>query len=334
MLHNIFLFKGTESNDPKDLNFYSYPNEVINLTNKDFLNQIIKQNNLDFTEIIKKETSNHIKIEQPITQIINNLNVFTFCINKELIIGLIFDIDDNPFDYKEIFVELLTELLNNGSKLALEDEFEIDNILISIFIDLRRYGDEVVDKSPEIEFYYQQDSFYKVFLFGIDEVGKSSLVRRLKTGKFDENYFTPTKKFNIEYIQEEEKGLLAFWDVPGQRVFRSKWLRGLQESNIFVYMIDVANQRRFEESKQELWNIIDNIELSEFPLVILGNKIDLVKRSDCNFNEQLQNLEKELSDFFNFEKIRSKNWKFIFTSVKTNYNIDILNKLILDLVTS
>ena len=323
----------------EDLNIYCYPKEIINVNNKLLVNNIIKGHDQEKINDRKESISscknlNHYKIDKPVAQYINDYNIYTSCIDEDIIIGLIFEDDDNPYDYKDIFEELLCESLNNGNGYSFEEEMEIDNLLISMFIDLRRYGDEVVEKTPEIEFYYQREAFFKVFLFGIDSTGKSSLVRRLKTGEFNDNYFTPTRKFNIEYIQEEERGLLAVWDIPGQLAFRSRWLKGLQDSNILVYMIDIANQRRFEESKEELWKILNNNELSGIPLLILGNKSDLVKYSDANYEAQLQNLKEEVFDYFDFEKVANRNWKFILTSVKTNHNIEKTVQTIFDLISN
>ncbi len=332
MLHNIFLFKGKKFRDLEDLNIYSYPNEIISINDKILVNKIIKEH--DKEDIILHTNSNHFLIDEPIAQYINDLNLYTACINGKIIIGLIFDDDDNPYDYMEIFKELLTELLNNDNGYSFDDEIEVDNLLISMFIDIRRFGDEVIEKSPEIEYYYQSETFFKVFLFGIDEVGKSSLIRRLKTGEFNENYFTPTRKFNIEYLPVEEEGLLAVWDMPGQKTFRSKWLIGLQDSNIIVYMIDIANQRRFEESKKEFWNVLNNGELNGIPLLILGNKIDLIKYSGEEYDTQLQNLKKELSQYYKFRNIKNRKWNFLFTSVKTNFNIDNVIPAVFDLISS
>lgn len=337
MLHNIFLFKGKK--DLEDLNIYCYPKEIINVNNKLLVNNIIKGHDQGKINDRKESLSscknlNHYKIDKPVALYINDYNIYTSCIDEDIIIGLIFEDDDNPYDYKDIFEELLCELLNNGNGYSFEEEMEIDNLLISMFIDLRRYGDEVVEKTPELEFYYQKEAFFKVFLFGIDEVGKTSFVRRLKTGEFNDNYFTPTRKFNIEYIQAEDKGLLAVWDMPGQELFRSKWLKGLQDSNIIVYMIDIANQRRFKESKKELWKILNNNELNGIPLLILGNKSDIIKYSDENYETQLQNLKEEVIDYFDFEKVENRNWKFIFTSVKTNHNIEKTVQTIFDLISN
>ncbi len=332
MLHNIFLFKGNKIQDLEDLNIYSYPHDIISIKDKILVNNIIKEHNKE--GCIQQSNSNHYIINEPIAQFLNELNIYSCCINGKIIIGLIFDNEDNPYDYKEIFKELLSELLNIGNDYSFDDEMEVDNLLISMFIDIRRFGDEVIEKPYEFDYYFQREEFFKVFLFGIDEVGKSSLVRKLKTGEFNENFFTPTRKFNIEYIPVKEEGLLAVWDMPGQKSFRPKWLIGLQDSNIIIYMIDIANQRRFEESKSEFWKVINNDELNGIPLLILGNKIDLMKHSKENYDTQVQNLEKELFNFYNLKNIKNRKWKFLFTSIKTSFNIDNIIPEIFNLISS
>ncbi|MFW9900483.1 MAG: ADP-ribosylation factor-like protein [Candidatus Thorarchaeota archaeon] len=332
MLHNIFLFKGNKIRDLEDLNIYSYPNEIIKIKDKILVNKIIKEH--DKADIKQQKDAHNFIIDEPIAQFINDLNIYTSCINGKIIIGLIFDNEDNPYDYKDIFKELLNELLNNGKEYSFNEEIEVENLLISMFIDIRRFYDEVIEKPPDFEYYFERETFFKVFLFGIDEVGKTSLVRRLKTGEFNDNYFTPTRKFNIEYIPAEENGLFAVWDMPGQKSFRKKWLKGLQDSNIIIYMIDVANQRRFEESKKELWNVLRNDELYGVPLLLLYNKIDLVINSQEIHENQLNSLRKEVSQLFSLEKIQNRKRKFLFTSVKTNYNIDKIIPTILNLTSS
>ena len=344
MLTNIFLFIGKNFQDLNHLNIYGYPNDIINFDDKDQISKVIYGH--DHGELVSKSKiqSSHFSssknlnntpslylIDTPIPQIIDSLNVYTSCINGKIIIGLVFDKEDNPYDYKDIFNELLHELLNVEKSCSFEDEIEIENFLITIFIDIRRFGDEQVERRPQIEYRYQE-SFIKVFLFGIDDVGKSSLVRRIKTGEFNDNYFMPTKKFAIDYVQAEEKGFLAFWDMPGQRSFRKKWLIGLQDSNIVIYMIDVANQRRFEESKKEFWKIINRYDLLGIPVLILANKIDLIQALDEVKEDQCEKLMKEIITYFEFDKIQNREWKFLFTSVKTKFNIESTTKEIFDLI--
>ncbi|MFW9879259.1 MAG: ADP-ribosylation factor-like protein [Candidatus Thorarchaeota archaeon] len=312
----------------EDLNIYCYPKEIIKVNNKQLLNNIIKGHDKEKLKDNEKSISrikalNHFKIDKPVAQFINNYNIYTSCINDDILIGLIFENEDNPYDYKNIFEELLTELLNNGNGYSFEEEMEIDNLLISIFIDLRRFGDEVVERTPEIEFYFQREAFFKVFLFGIDEVGKTSLVRRVKTGEFNDNYFTPTRKFNIEYIQVNDN-LLAIWDLPGQLAFRSRWLKGLQGSNIIVYMIDISNQRRFEESKREMWKMLSNKATLGIPFLILCNKIDLI----TNFEKQEEKIKDQIYNYLELDQIKDREWNLIFISVKTKTNIDTALKWI------
>ena len=142
----------------------------------------------------------------------------------------------------------------------------------------------------------------------------------------------PTKKFSIDYVQAEEKGFLAFWDMPGQRAFRKKWLIGLQDSNIVIYMIDVANQRRFEESKKEFWKIINRYDLLGIPVLVLANKIDLIQHSDEITEDQSEKLKNEIITYFEFDKIQNREFSLLFTSVKTKFNIETVIKEIFDLI--
>ncbi len=328
ILQNIFLFKGCCFEDLEDLNIYSYPSDVININDEEIIVKILDVHKLEGANDYSKEKSVESKIietikykfNEPVPLIINNLNLFTIRINGKYIIGLILDVNDNPFDYKDFLKETLFELLNNHRSNPFETEFEIDNFLIALFIDLRRYGDEVIEKQRKVEFEFQE-YFVKAFIYGIDEVGKSSLVRRIKTGEFSENFFTPTRKFNIEYVQDEEKRVLALWDMPGQYSFRKKWLIGLQDSNFLIYMFDVANQLRFEEAKSEFWKIINRYDIVGVPLLILGNKVDLLETESQLGREGLTRLKNELMDYFEFERIENREWQFLLTSVKTNKNM-------------
>jgi len=328
------LLKGEDFHDLDNLSVYGYPQEIIK-NEKEIVENLIYGHDLDNRHQIMQDNaqvSERFQIDEPIPLIIGDLNTSTLCLNGDTIIGLILEQGDNPFDYKEIFQELVNELVNIEKSCSFEDEIEIDNLLITLFIDLRRYGDEYIEQYPTIEL-KQEDSFIKIFLFGIDEVGKTSLVRRLKTGQFNDNYFTPTRKFNIDYIQQNEKGLLAWWDMPGQQLFRKKWLIGLQDSNLIVFMIDVSDQIRFSESKKELYSIINRYELAGVPLLVIGNKVDLVNNNSIEPDlEHLERLREEIIKFFDLDKIENRRWEFLFTSVKTNFHVNFVQNMIDNLI--
>jgi len=343
LLTKIFLLKGKNPQNLNHLDIYSYPEDLTRKEDLNFIQKIISghekgekykphnlnNNNNQKLDLIQK-ICKEFTISSPVPQNIDKYNIFTLCINSTILIGLIFEEDDNPYDYKEIFEDLANELLNAEKCCYFEDEMEIENFLITLFIDIRRYGDEILDKYPKISIHPAGISA-KVFLFGIDNAGKSSFIRRIKTGQFNDNYYSPTRKFNIEYLQKPS-GVYSFWDMGGQFIFREQWLNGIQESNIIIYMIDVANQIRFEEAKKELWNIINKYDFSDALLVILGNKVDLIKNINNPDNHQIERIENEIIDFFELEKLANIDWKFILTSVKTNYHIDEVVNIVLNFV--
>jgi ADP-ribosylation factor-like protein 8 len=336
LLSDIFLLKGKDLSDIGHLDIYSYPFDIDANHDNSFIKKVIegheKENLVISRPITKPSALNTIKYElnSPIPQKVDTHNVFTMGIENQMIIGLIFENEDNPYDYKDIFEELCYELLNNGELDLFDDESEIENFLITLFIDIRRYGDEIVQRYYEIAF-QSSEIFTKVFLFGIDDVGKSSLIRRLKTGQFSENFYTPTKKFNIEYIQKED-GQLAIWDMPGNLALRNSWLHGIQDSNILIYMIDIANQRNFKESKEEFWSIVNRDDIKGIPIIIVGNKVDLLNLNHQSREEQLNRTKKELMSYFEFSNLEGRSWDFIFSSVKTNYNVSSIINSIFQLI--
>jgi small GTP-binding protein len=341
LLNKIFLLKGINFQNLNRLDIYSYPEDLAKKQSINFIQKILSGHehgeilevcNLNNLKIdrpdLTQKNSNRFTISTPIAQIIEEQNLYTIYINSTILIGLIFDKEDNPYDYKEIFEDLLNDLLNAENCCNFEEEMEIDSFLITLFISIRRFGDEILDGYPKITIPPAGISV-KIFLFGIDNVGKSSFVRRIKTGQFNDNYFSPTHKFTIEYVQKPN-GIFSIWDMGGQSSFREKWLNGIQDSNIIIYMIDVANQIRFEEAKQEFWNIFNNYNFSDTLLLILGNKVDLIKEVNPNENLQSERIRNEIIDFFELEKLNQITWKFILTSVKTNYNIDQILNIILN----
>ncbi len=332
MLSNIFLIKGKSFDDLSHLDIYSYPFDLSGKKDNLFIKNIIEGHEKNSKQNTQNLRLNSIKyvIDPPISHRVEDQNIFSMSIDSQTIIGLIFAEDDNPYDYKEIFEDLAYEMLNNEECCFFEDELEIENFLITLFIDIRRYGDEVIQKYHELAF-QSSDIFTKVFLFGIDDVGKTSLIRRLKTGKFSENFYTPTKKFNIEYLQAED-GQLAIWDMPGNLKLRKNWLYGIQDTNILIYMIDIANQRSFQESKEEFWKIVNREEAKEIPLIIIANKVDLLNLDHKNHNEHLNRTKTELMNYFEFDKLGNRIWQFIFSSVKTNYNLSKILDSIFQLI--
>lgn len=118
----------------------------------------------------------------------------------------------------------------------------------------------------------------KITLGGEGNVGKTTLIRRLCTGKFEAaRVMTIGVDFHLYDVQQDNcKVRLIVWDVGGQDQFaftRRAFYRGSKAVGL-VY--DVSDRKTFERLaywRDEIYSILPHI-----PLVIIGNKIDLVRQ--------------------------------------------------------
>ncbi|KAL7985429.1 hypothetical protein Chor_003999, partial [Crotalus horridus] len=130
------------------------------------------------------------------------------------------------------------------------------------------------------------------------------------SGQFNEDMI-PTVGFNMRKIT---KGNL--WDIGGQPRFRSMWERYCRGVSAIVYMVDAADQEKIEASKNELHNLLDKPQLQGIPVLVLGNKRDLVGALD----------EKELIEKMNLSAIQDREICCYSISCKEKDNIGKLEK--------
>ncbi len=236
------------------------------------------------------------------------------------ILGLVFHEDENPHNYvhelvklmKEYFLEAYSNFRENP-----DNKEEINNLLLTLFVDIRRYGDEIETHQEEQNHVaiFNKVPMIKAFVYGIDNAGKSSLMRLLSTGKFDHDFFRPTKKFRITNIDLDSGAKLVCWDMPGQNVFRQDWLRGAQSSNIVIFVLDTNDKTRFEEARKAFWNMLNLYELKGLPLIFLANKMDLPH----NGITELDIIKK-----FQLNKINNRSSHLILTSLPERRGIEEL----------
>ncbi|XP_059716318.1 LOW QUALITY PROTEIN: ADP-ribosylation factor-like protein 3 [Haemorhous mexicanus] len=113
----------------------------------------------------------------------------------------------------------------------------------------------------------------RIVLLGLDNAGKTTLLKRLASEEV--STITPTQGFNIKSVQSH--GLkLNVWDIGGQRSIRPYWKKYLGSTDLLIYVIDSADQKRFEETGQELAELTEDESLTGVPLLVFANKQDLV----------------------------------------------------------
>ena len=84
----------------------------------------------------------------------------------------------------------------------------------------------------------------------------------------------PTVGLNIAKL-EKSNGEFTFWDVGGQAVLRKIWNKYFSECHGLVFVIDGADEIRFQEVRETLDDVFsDNSEMEKVPVLFLLNKND------------------------------------------------------------
>lgn len=112
----------------------------------------------------------------------------------------------------------------------------------------------------------------KIVLLGLDNAGKTSLLHLLRYGTFSQ--VCPT---NFPQSDLLEMGGIRFrtFDLGGHKTARMIWKDYLAEVDGLVYLVDSTDTERLALSKHELDRVLEDEEMNEVPVLILGNKIDI-----------------------------------------------------------
>ncbi|XP_036396487.1 ras-related protein Rab-9A-like [Megalops cyprinoides] len=128
-----------------------------------------------------------------------------------------------------------------------------------------------------------RSTLLKVILLGDGGVGKSSLMNRYVTNKFDTHLF---HTIGVEFLNKnlEVDGRLVtmqIWDTAGQERFRSlrtPFYRGSDCCLLTFSMDDNQSFLNLGNWKKEFIYYADIKEPDRFPFVVLGNKLDVTGR--------------------------------------------------------
>jgi signal recognition particle receptor subunit beta len=128
---------------------------------------------------------------------------------------------------------------------------------------------------------FMQGLLGHIAFFGLYRVGKTSLINRITTGKYDLNV-RPTLGVQIIKFMIENYSLFAY-DVGGQTHLKSLWDQIRVKPKAIVYVIDSAfTEAQLKEARLHFDEVIThfifdktNKQSYSFPLLILANKKDL-----------------------------------------------------------
>ncbi len=151
----------------------------------------------------------------------------------------------------------------------------------------------------------------KISVLGLDRAGKTSLLQRLKLGKWKSDT-SPTIGMNAETFYINGIKFTA-WDLGGQIQFRNAlWKTYTKNSVGLIFVIDIKDRMRRPEVRATLQKILEYRHLDKIPLAIFANKIDLIKE-EMTVND--------LKNILGIKKIADRKVKILKTSAKTGEGI-------------
>lgn len=117
-----------------------------------------------------------------------------------------------------------------------------------------------------------QEREIRILMLGLDNAGKSTVVKKLK-GE-DVQSISPTLGFDINTLEFGDYKL-NIWDVGGQQTIRAYWRNYFEQTDGIVWVIDSSDTMRMNDCRIELEQLLMEERLAGSTLLVLANKQDI-----------------------------------------------------------
>jgi len=148
---------------------------------------------------------------------------------------------------------------------------------------------------------------FKLILVGDGATGKTTFVKRHKTGEFEKRYIATVGVDVHPLTFHTNRGVICFnvWDTAGQEKFGGLRDGYYIQGNCAIIMFDVTSRATYKNVPnwhRDIVRVCDSI-----PMVLVGNKVDCMER---------QVKAKQITFH------RKKNLQYYDVSAKSNYNFE------------
>eukprot|EP01017_Pseudomicrothorax_dubius_P049634 TRINITY_DN9255_c0_g1_i2.p1 TRINITY_DN9255_c0_g1~~TRINITY_DN9255_c0_g1_i2.p1 ORF type:complete len:124 (-),score=17.13 TRINITY_DN9255_c0_g1_i2:339-710(-) len=103
---------------------------------------------------------------------------------------------------------------------------------------------------------------YKILILGVKGAGKTTMLNKLKSmygqKSLPNEKITPTVGLNIARIEQKSETCL-FWDLGGASNLRKIWTKYYPECHGIVFVIDLFDPEKLEESMNCLSNFLRTV---------------------------------------------------------------------------
>ncbi len=165
-----------------------------------------------------------------------------------------------------------------------------------------------------------KDKFvFKIVVVGDSAVGKTSLIMKFTQGTFQENYIQ-TIGAQLSSFEDEINGdkiELFFWDIAGQDTFhflRPAFYQGSRAA-IVVYSIEDSSHGKKSFEHVDEWYEDIKLYCGDVPIILLGNKVDLIDKKKLKEKKVLKILKKY--GFIGYYKTSAKTGEDVIKAFQT-----------------
>ena len=148
---------------------------------------------------------------------------------------------------------------------------------------------------------------YKFALLGDSSVGKTSIFKKISTGKFTEQNIATigTDKRTIDYndLEVNIKGVkstksfqISLFDTAGQERFRSITKNYFKDSDGIILVYDITSRITFDHV--EIWlssikEVLSDWKTHDYLILLIGNKLDLVNNGEKEREVNIEEVNKK-----------------------------------------
>lgn len=172
-----------------------------------------------------------------------------------------------------------------------------------------------------------EENSHLILLIGDARVGKTTLVHKLQTNEYNDNYI-PTNGLDVVTIniaRDDDAFIIRFWDTGGDKIGLGDGYYNASAA-IAVIMFDVTNKKSFDHVRwyhRDLRRVKPHI-----PIILIGNKTDEYDYKDgCVSFDEATDLANELNMLYVPVSIKNEvDIKCLFRkAMKESVNYTIVN---------